>query len=194
MKGNKAIWVVLLLVAVAAAGAVTWFVLRDEQPAQEQPEQDEVETGVTTSDGFSTDAVIIMEDEMPEADPMIVGKWQSSDNPQWYKVYYDDYDEDEQLFWGKEWDESEDVLEEDLKYHGNGWFRWEKKGKELCEYSTLLKAMARLRQIRLSWLPRLIYRKWGEHMKANLYSTRPSLKVFQLYKLCYFAAFKAQKD
>ena len=137
MKANKAIWVVLLLVAVAAAGAVTWYVLRDEQPAQEQPEQDEVETGVTTSDGFSTDAVIFMEDEMPEADPMIVGKWQSSDNPQWYKVYYDDYDEDEQLFWGKEWDESEDVLEEDLKYHGNGWFRWEKKGKELCEYSTM---------------------------------------------------------
>ena len=65
---------------------------------------------------------------------------------------------------------------------------------ELSEYSTLLKAMARLRQIRLSWLPRLIYRKWGEHMKANLYSMRPSLKVFQLYKLCYFAAFKAQKD
>ena len=88
MKGNKAIWVVLLMVAVAAAGAVTWYVLRDEQPAQEQPEQDEVETGVTTSDGFSTDAVIFMEDEMPEADPMIVGKWQSSDNPQWYKVYY----------------------------------------------------------------------------------------------------------
>ena len=122
MKANKAIWVVLLLVAVAAAGAVTWYVLRDEQPAQEQPEQDEVETGVTTSDGFSTDAVIFMEDEMPEADPMIVGN---------------DYDEDEQLFWGKEWDESEDVLEEDLKYHGNGWFRWEKKGKELCEYSTM---------------------------------------------------------
>ena len=57
--------------------------------------------------------------------------------PQWYKVYYDDYDEEEHLFWGKEWDESDNVEEEDLNYHGNGWFRWEKSDNILREYATM---------------------------------------------------------
>lgn len=75
--------------------------------------------------------------EIPHADSLIVGKWQHSANPQWYKVYYDDYDEDTHKFWGKEWDEAEDLFEEDLTYHGNGWFRWEKKGALLLEYATM---------------------------------------------------------
>ena len=86
---------------------------------------------------MSTNSAGYAEKEIPHADPLLVGKWQNTDNPHWYKVYYDDYDEQEGLFWGKEWDESEDVLEEDLQYHGNGWFRWEKKGNELHEYATM---------------------------------------------------------
>ena len=41
------------------------------------------------------------------------------------------------MFWGKEWDEKEDVYEEDLNYHGNGWFLWEKKGNMLHEYASM---------------------------------------------------------
>ena len=76
--------------------------------------------------------------ELPAADPLMVGKWQNADNPQWYKVYYDDPDDDEEgFFWGKEWNEADDVLEEDLMYHGNGWFRWKKDSKKLTELHTM---------------------------------------------------------
>ncbi len=78
-----------------------------------------------------------VEDDIPHADPFIVGKWQNSSNPHWFKVYYDDYDEDEGFFWGKEWDESDDVHEEDLYYHGNGWFRWRKDNDQLTELHTM---------------------------------------------------------
>lgn len=95
-----------------------------------QTHEGENEILSTNNDGYAIE-------EIPHADSLIVGKWQNSNNPQWYKVYYDDYDEDERLFWGKEWDESEDVYEEDLNYHGNGWFRWEKKSNTLYEYATM---------------------------------------------------------
>lgn len=86
---------------------------------------------------YTTDHGEYYEAETPHADPLIVGKWQNSRNPQWYKVYYDDWDEDNQMFWGKEWNEAEDIQEEDMHYHGNGWFRWEKKGKAIHEYATM---------------------------------------------------------
>lgn len=84
-----------------------------------------------------TDAVGAVEAEMPHADPAIVGRWVNTDNPQWFKVYLDDFDEEQQLFWGKEWDESDDVFEWDLSYHGNGWFRWKKEGNIIREYATM---------------------------------------------------------
>ena len=82
-----------------------------------------------------TDNVEYFEDQLPHADSLIVGKWQNTANPQWYKIYLDDFDEEARLFWGKEWDESEQVYEEDLNYHGNGWFRWEKVGNKIREYA-----------------------------------------------------------
>ena len=82
--------------------------------------------------GPATNDVYYYQDEAPPADPLIVGTWQNTRNPGWYKVYYDDYDSDG-YYWGKEWDEAEDVFEEDLSYHGNGWFRWRKEGKNLKE-------------------------------------------------------------
>jgi len=71
------------------------------------------------------------------ADPAVVGRWCNSDNPQWHKVYLDDFDEEQQLFWGKEWNEDEEVFEYDLRYHGNGWFRWNVEGGTLHEYATM---------------------------------------------------------
>ena len=85
---------------------------------------------------LSTDAGYA-EEEITHADSAIVGKWRNAENPGWYKVYYDDFDEDAHMFWGKEWNEAEDVVEEDLIYHGNGWFHWEKKDGELHEYATM---------------------------------------------------------
>ncbi len=74
--------------------------------------------------------------DVPPADSLMVGKWRNAENPHWYKVYYDDYG-DEGYFWGKEWDESEDVHEEDLNYHGNGWFLWKSEGKLLTELHSM---------------------------------------------------------
>ena len=118
-----------LLAAVITAAAVWYFVSREEEPQEGQE-------GMIINE-HPTDGPGYYEDDMPHADPLIVGKWQSTNKKGWYKVYYDDYDEDTQKFWGKEWDEGEDVQEEDLNYHGNGWFRWEKKRHVLHEYSTM---------------------------------------------------------
>lgn len=96
-----------------------------------------VVTGEKEGSMPATHDVAYFELQVPHADPQMVGKWQNTDNPRWYKAYYDDYDEKEQLFWGKEWDESEDIFEEDLNYHGNGWFHWEIKDGVLHEYATM---------------------------------------------------------
>ena len=82
--------------------------------------------------GPSTNDVYYYDDGAPPADPAVVGTWQNVQNPRWFKVYYDDYDGDG-YYWGKEWDEAEEVFEEDLSYHGNGWFRWKREGKTLTE-------------------------------------------------------------
>ena len=118
------------LAAVLAACAVWFYVRHQPEPEPQTPGGEVVNTHPTDGPGYYVDII-------PCGDSLIVGKWQNTANPQWYKVYYDDYDEDTQMFWGKEWDESEDVLEEDLNYHGNGWFRWDKIGDELHEYSTM---------------------------------------------------------
>ena len=87
-------------------------------------------------DDHNTNNVVYFDDNNPVADPLLLGKWTNTDNRDWHKVYYDDYDGNGR-FWGKEWDESEDVLEEDLYYHGNGWFRWERRVETLFEYYTM---------------------------------------------------------
>lgn len=120
---------ILILSAVAAAiiiaAGLAWFVINRAPQAQEM-----------TDDEHTTNGALYFEDNIPPADPLMVGRWQNIDNPQWYKVYYDDY-ADEDFYWGKEWDESDDVQEEDLNYHGNGWFRWRKHGNELQELHTM---------------------------------------------------------
>lgn len=120
---------ILILSAVAAAiivaAGVAWYIMNRAPQAQEIKE-----------DEHTTNSALYFEDNIPPADPLIVGRWQNMDNPQWYKVYYDDY-ADEDFYWGKEWDESDDVQEEDLNYHGNGWFRWRKQGDELQEFHTM---------------------------------------------------------
>lgn len=92
---------------------------------------------VTNTMSTDTFSALEAEDEIPHADPAIVGHWLSADKPGWHKVYYDDFDETQRLFWGKEWDESDDVFEYDLLFHGNGWFRWIRQGNTIHEYATM---------------------------------------------------------
>lgn len=130
MKDKKVLWIVsAVAVAIAVAAGVACIIML-RRAKQEQ------KAHISTND-YSTNSTIYYSGELPPADPMMVGKWHNIQNPQWHKVYYDDYDEDEKLFWGKEWDEADDVYEEDLDYHGNGWFRWEKKDNVLREYATM---------------------------------------------------------
>ena len=89
-----------------------------------------------TNDILSTDDSGFAIEDIPHADPLIVGKWSNVENPQWYKVFCDDYDDDG-VCWGKEWNEADDVQEYDLQYHGNGWFRWKKTDKQLLELHTM---------------------------------------------------------
>lgn len=126
---NKRTKMIIVLAAVGialcAAGLGTWQYLRHHPR-----EQFVVNT-------HPTDAPLFFDDEIPPADPLIVGKWSNKENPKWFKVYLDDFDEEQSLYWGKEWDEADDVLETDLKYHGNGWFRWKKQDGVLHEFATM---------------------------------------------------------
>ncbi len=139
MKRKKYIFItgiVLIVIAVAVTGYIL-HVRRNGSTRGQHTEEDTVAQMITNT--HITDRVHIaqLEDGVPVADSLIVGKWRNKDNPNWYKVYYDDYDEEQKLFWGKEWDESEEVFEEDLNYHGNGWFRWVKRGNILYECATM---------------------------------------------------------
>ena len=115
------------ITAVLLAAAATWFFVNRRAPREQTDE---------LSDEYNTNIHFSYEEDIPMADPLIVGKWSNSDNPKWYKVYYDDYDDDG-FFWGKEWNEADDVQEYDLQYHGNGWFRWKKTDKQLLELHTM---------------------------------------------------------
>lgn len=66
----------------------------------------------------------------------VVGRWQNIDNKGWYCVFYGEVDE-EGMCWGKEWDESENVMEEDLPFHKNGWFKWRIKDGVLHEFAVM---------------------------------------------------------
>lgn len=123
MSNNRILIIIVTLLVILIASLFFWRIITKQH--KEQPLQPQ-QTETLTLNG------IIYKIDAPPADPKMVGKWQGVDNLQWYKVYYDDYDTDG-FYWGKEWNEADDVHEEDLLYHGNGWFRWKKHKKELLE-------------------------------------------------------------
>ena len=125
MQRKYLILILAVTVALLAGAAVAVYVTQTSGHAK-QVKQDE----------HNTNTHVVFEDETPIADPAIVGRWQNAANPQWIRVYLDDYDGDG-FFWGKEWDEAEDVHEEDLNYHGNGWFRWRIDKHQLLEMHTM---------------------------------------------------------
>ncbi|MBR1878894.1 MAG: hypothetical protein IJ814_07845 [Paludibacteraceae bacterium] len=146
-KTNKVIGIILAAaLAIGAAAGVVWYsgmLASQETEKAAEPEAEptvaegQTRNGETMLNDHATHGAVYFAEEQAEADPMLVGKWRNTDNPQWYKVFYDDYDEEEELFWGKEWNEADDVAEEDLRYHGNGWFRWDTYGETLREFATM---------------------------------------------------------
>lgn len=98
------------------------------------------------------------------ADPYIVGLWQEASNPQWYKAYYDDAAEDG-FYWGKEWQENDDVFEEDLAYHGNGWFKWKREKNELIELHVMTMSKA------------VVPKRWNITIKKNKMSDSRGIKL-----------------
>ena len=73
------------------------------------------------------------EDE--EYNPLLIGHWQCVDKPGWHRVYTEEYSGNG-YYWGKEWDEDEDVTEADLVDYGNGWFEWKMDGNDVLELAT----------------------------------------------------------
>ena len=51
------------------------------------------------------------------------GLWEEN-NTQHYVRFTTERSDEAEYFYGREWDEAEDVYEEDLLPHGNGWFKY----------------------------------------------------------------------
>lgn len=150
---KKGLIIAIILVAVAAAGAVWYYYahpktqpippIQQEQPVQqEQSAQPADETTTEQPDdtllqprrhqqAIETNKKVVYESEKV-ANPMLVGLWVENGTKH-YKIYLDDACDEESYFWGKEWDEEQGIFEEDLTYHGNGWFKWSKTHDELTE-------------------------------------------------------------
>ncbi len=124
MTRKRIIILISISLAVIAIAAVCFYIHHNK-------------TGAQKKQLFPTDDAGYAVDDVPHADSEIVGKWHSANKQGWHKVYYDDYDAEMKMFWGKEWHEEDSVVETDLAFHGNGWFRWERKKKMLHEYATM---------------------------------------------------------
>ncbi len=143
MKKPTVLFFISLILIGSAIGAALWLHMQEaeqvEPAVRSQPQIPTIGSapeGEELGNEHGTNSIIYFEGEIPPADPLMVGRWKNADNAGWHKVYYDD-DDGEGHYWGKEWDEADDVLEEDLGYHGNGWFRWNKSNDTLIEYSTM---------------------------------------------------------
>ncbi len=66
------------------------------------------------------------ESEVTFSKEMLVGTWQKNGTQAFVRFMSNQEDAmDGEYNFGYEWDEGEDVHPEDLKYHGNGWFKWQ---------------------------------------------------------------------
>lgn len=59
--------------------------------------------------------------------------------------------------------------------------------RELDGYSSVITVDKALRRFRLRWLVRVFHKIFYPMMKLQLLSKKPSITVFKLYKLCYYA-------
>ena len=150
----KKVWTILLiLLSCAAVGiGIYWYLTQatpDIKETTEEPTEKDVETTDVVVEELSVEGEIVMVEaeeivEITEQtnglvmfedlalDTMMLGKWQHAIDTGWYRVYTmepagDDY------YCGREWNTSDDILEEDLTPYGNGWFKWKKDGDNVVE-------------------------------------------------------------
>lgn len=95
------------------------------------PEAFTVEEPTETTNKFS----IFTEGEDEEYNPLLLGHWICVDQPSWHRIYTDEYSGNG-YYWGKEWDEADDISEADLIDYGNGWFEWKMDGNDVLELAT----------------------------------------------------------
>ena len=114
------------------------------KPKQPEPKNPKVDATTTSApeahsvggpEGTTDKFSIFSAAEDEEYNPLLIGHWQGVDNPGWHRVYTEEYSGNG-YYWGKEWDESEDVTEEDLVDYGNGWFEWKMDGNDVLELAT----------------------------------------------------------
>ena len=86
---------------------------------------------------------IFAEAEDEEYNPLLLGHWVCAERPTWHRIYTDEYSGNG-YYWGKEWDEAEDITEEDLVDYGNGWFEWKMDGNDVLELATTDMSEARV--------------------------------------------------
>lgn len=168
---KKAIWTIVILLFLGAAGYAAYYFygneivalakqyLGIEEPIDEpetppvitiEPKKpqtpkpvkiDTIEPQVMEKkDDMMTNELVYFageeeQDGLTDEDEMLLGKWQSLENEQWFRVYTDEEAKDG-YYWGYEWDEAEDVTEADLQKYGNGWFMWKKRGSKVLELAT----------------------------------------------------------
>lgn len=88
----------------------------------------------------NTNKVVFYDGE--KIDTLMIGKWQHCMDTTWFRVYTTEPAGDG-YYWGKEWNTSEDIFEEDLMPYGNGWFKWKKDDKSVMEFQmTEIKGIA----------------------------------------------------
>ena len=63
---------------------------------------------------------------------------------------------------------------------------------EMQGYSSLLRTYCRLRPLQLTRLLSMLYRLGHARAERNLLSSNPSVRLLQLYKLCYYCEIKRQ--
>ena len=100
-------------------------------PKDETLESHFVEEPEETTDKFS----IFSAAEGEEFNPLLLGHWVCVEKPTWHRIYTDEYSGNG-YYWGKEWDEADDVTEEDLVDYGNGWFEWKQDVNDILELAT----------------------------------------------------------
>ncbi len=168
---KKAIWTIVILLLLGAAGYAAYYfygpeivalakqymgieepidepetppviTIEPKKPQTPKPVKiDTIEPQVMEKkDDMMTNELVYFageeeQDGLTDEDEMLLGKWQSLENEQWFRVYTDEEAEDG-YYWGYEWDEAEDVTEADLQKYGNGWFMWKKRGSKVLELAT----------------------------------------------------------